>query len=120
MRVVHKKRQVLPEIKIMKSICGSFNGRFCYSANNPYYSGHYPTREDATKAAARVKRKLASEAVTRSTLTAGHEGLPPIDDGLHTDELIAELQKPSLQLDETPSTLTVGKCNGVEKTEGSA
>lgn len=28
-------------------------------------------------------------------------GLPPIDESLHTDQLIAELQKPALQLDST-------------------
>lgn len=48
----------LPEIKIMRAICSSFESGFCYSANNPYYSGHYPTQEKAAAAAARKKRKL--------------------------------------------------------------
>jgi hypothetical protein len=49
----------LPEIQIVKAHCGSFPGGYCWSARNPYYSGHYPTKEKAASAAVRSKRALA-------------------------------------------------------------
>lgn len=46
------------DIKIMEAICGAFESGRCYSANNPYYSGHYETADHALKAAKKTKRKL--------------------------------------------------------------
>jgi len=51
----------LPEIRLMKAHCGSFDSGFCWSANNPYYSGHYATKEKAASAAVKSKRALATK-----------------------------------------------------------
>lgn len=50
----------LPEIRIIKSRCGSFDSGFCYGADNPYYTGHYPTKEKAARAAVMKKRRMAA------------------------------------------------------------
>lgn len=46
-----------PDIKITKAVCGAFHTGFCYSARNPFYSGHYETFDDALEAAMREKQK---------------------------------------------------------------
>lgn len=46
------------DIKIMEARCGAFESGRCYSANNPYYSGHYETADGALKAAKQTKRKV--------------------------------------------------------------
>lgn len=50
----------LPEIKIMRAVCASFPSGYCYCANHPYYTGHYPTKERATVAAAKIKRGMTA------------------------------------------------------------
>lgn len=47
------------DIKIMKASCAAFKSGFCYSANNPFYSGHYETAGAALAAAERMKRDAA-------------------------------------------------------------
>lgn len=49
-------------IKLMKAHCHSFPGRkFCWSANNPYYDGHYPTKREAQAAAKASRERLAKK-----------------------------------------------------------
>jgi hypothetical protein len=49
-----------PDIRITKSHCSSFESGFCYSAGNPFYSGHYETFEEALDAAKRDKQKVCT------------------------------------------------------------
>lgn len=49
-----------PDIKIAKSHCRAFESGFCYSAANPFYSGHYETLDEALKAAERDKQKICT------------------------------------------------------------
>ena len=49
-------------VKLMKAHCHSFPGRkYCWSAMNPYYGGHYPLRREAKAAAEKVRKKLAKK-----------------------------------------------------------
>lgn len=53
-----------PDIRITKSHCASFASGFCYSASNPFYSGHYETFDEALKAAKRDKQQARAAAFT--------------------------------------------------------
>lgn len=45
------------DIKITEAICGAFESGRCYSACNPFYSGHYETADEALRAARKTKAK---------------------------------------------------------------
>lgn len=51
-----------PDIRIMKAVCAAFKSGFCYSAGNPFYSGHYETFDEALKAAQRMKQDVCTAA----------------------------------------------------------
>lgn len=48
------------DIKITKAVCSAFDSGFCYSAYNPFYSGHYETFDEALEAAKRDKQKICT------------------------------------------------------------
>lgn len=50
-------RPKMMPIKLMKAHCAAYNQ--CWSANNPYYSGHYRTKREAKAAATKTREKLA-------------------------------------------------------------
>jgi len=54
--MAHPMTERLPEIRIEKAICKEFGE--CWSANNPYWTGHYRTKHAAAIAAAKTKRAL--------------------------------------------------------------
>lgn len=51
-----------PDISITKAHCSAFESGFCFSAGNPFYSGHYETFESAFRAALRDKQKVCTAA----------------------------------------------------------
>lgn len=53
------------EIVVDRARCMSFQGGFCYSARFPYYTGHYETHAEATRAAIARRRALADPEQTR-------------------------------------------------------
>lgn len=55
-----ERDQMMP-IKLMRAHCGAFPRAHCWSAANPYYSGHYRTRREASEAAKRIRKKLANK-----------------------------------------------------------
>ncbi len=61
----------LPEIRISRAICGAFGTGKCWSANNPYYSGHYRTKTAAAVAAVKKKKALQRKRPAH-TQTSGH------------------------------------------------
>ncbi len=55
-------RSKMMPIKVTKAHCTAYGAgplAFCWSAGNPYYSGHYRTKKEAVAAAEKTRKELA-------------------------------------------------------------